>query len=42
MDNNKENLPVIELNFNFLKLAIDTMFALNETTKRNTVKMCKH
>ncbi|MCI8486941.1 MAG: hypothetical protein HFJ20_07835 [Clostridia bacterium] len=29
-------------NFNSLKLAIDTMFALNETSERKTVKMCKH
>ena len=42
MDENKENPPVIEWNFNSLKLAIDTMFALNETTERKTVKMCKH
>jgi hypothetical protein len=42
MDPNKENPPVIEWNFNSLKLAIDTMFALNETTERQTVKMCKH
>ena len=42
MDPNKEKPPVIEWNFNSLKLAIDTMFALNETTERKTVKMCKH
>ena len=39
---NKEDKPVLEWNFNSLKLAIDTMFALNETTERKTVKMCKH
>ena len=38
----KDDKPVIEWNFNSLKLAIDTMFALNETTERKTVKMCKH
>ena len=42
MGKNKEDKPVLEWNFNSLKLAIDTMFALNETTKRKTVKMCKH
>ena len=42
MGENKEDKPVIEWNFNSLKLAIDTMFALNETTERKTVKMCKH
>lgn len=42
MGSNKEDKPVIEWNFNSLKLAIDTMFALNETSKRKTVKMCKH
>ena len=42
MGNKKEDKPVIEWNFNSLKLAIDTMFALNETTERKTVKMCKH
>ena len=42
MGKNKEDKPVIEWNFNSLKLAIDTMFALNETTERKTVKMCKH
>lgn len=42
MDPNKENPPAIEWNFNSLKLAIDTMFALNETSERKTVKMCKH
>lgn len=39
---NKENKLVIESNFNSLKLVIDTMFVLNETTERKTVKMCKH
>lgn len=33
---------ILEWNFNSLKLAIDTMFALNETSERKTVKMCKH
>ena len=42
MGKNKEDKPVLEWNFNSLKLAIDTMFALNETTERKTVKMCKH
>ena len=42
MGENKEDKPVIEWNFNSLKLAIDTMFALNETSERKTVKMCKH
>lgn len=42
MGDNKEDKPVIEWNFNSLKLAIDTMFALNETSERKTVKMCKH
>lgn len=42
MGNKKDNPPVLEWNFNSLKLAIDTMFALNETTDRKTVKMCKH
>jgi len=40
--NNKEDQPVLEWTFNSLKLAIDTMLALNETTERKTVKMCKH
>lgn len=38
----KDDKPVLEWNFNSLKLAIDTMFALNETSERKTVKMCKH
>ena len=42
MGKNKEDKPVLEWNFNSLKLAIDTMFALNETTERKTVKLCKH
>ena len=42
MGKNKEDKPVLEWNFNSLKLAINTMFALNETTERRTVKMCKH
>ena len=42
MGKNKEDKPVLEWNFNSLKLAIDTMFALNETSERKTVKMCKH
>ena len=42
MGNKKDDKPVLEWNFNSLKLAIDTMFALNETTERKTVKMCKH
>ena len=42
MGENKEDKPVIEWNFNSLKLAIDTMFALNESSERKTVKMCKH
>ena len=42
MEKNKEDKPVLEWNLNSLKLAIDTMFALNETTERKTVKMCKH
>ena len=42
MGKNKEDKPVLEWNFNSLKLAIDTMFALNETTERKIVKMCKH
>ena len=42
MENKKDDKPVLEWNFNSLKLAIDTMFALNETTERKTVKMCKH
>lgn len=42
MGNKKDDVPVLEWNFNSLKLAIDTMFALNETTNRKTVKMCKH
>lgn len=42
MGNKKDDGPVLEWNFNSLKLAIDTMFALNETTDRKTVKMCKH
>ena len=42
MGKNKEDKPVLEWDFNSLKLAIDTMFALNETTERKTVKMCKH
>lgn len=42
MGESKEDKPVIEWNFNSLKLAIDTMFALNETSERKTVKMCKH
>ena len=42
MGKNKEDKPVLEWNFNSLKLAIDTMFALNETTERKTVKKCKH
>ena len=42
MGDNKEDKPVIEWNFNSLKIAIDTMFALNETSERKTVKMCKH
>ena len=42
MGDKKEDLPVLEWNFNSLKLAIDTIFALNETTDRKTVKMCKH
>ena len=42
MGNKKEDLPILEWNFNSLKLAIDTMFALNETSDRRTVKMCKH
>lgn len=40
--NEKNSVPVLEWNFNSLKLAIDTMFALNETSERKTVKMCKH
>ena len=40
--NKKDDMPVLEWNFNSLKLAIDTMFALNETSERKTVKMCKH
>ena len=36
MGKNKEDKPVIEWNFNSLKLAIDIMFALNETTERKT------
>ena len=42
MGSTKEDKPVIEWTFNSLKLAIDTMFALNETAERKTVKMCKH
>lgn len=42
MGRNENQPPVLEWNFNSLKLAIDTMFALNETTDRKTVKMCKH
>lgn len=42
MGNKKDDKPVLEWNFNSLKLAIDTMFALNETSERKTVKMCKH
>ena len=42
MGNKKDDKPVLEWNFNSLKLGIDTMFALNETTERKTVKMCKH
>lgn len=42
MHSNKEYPPVLEWNFNSLKLAIDTMFALNETSERKIVKMCKH
>ena len=42
MGTNENQPPVLEWNFNSLKLAIDTMFALNETTDRKTVKMCKH
>lgn len=42
MGDKKDNKPVLEWNFNSLKLAIDTMFALNETSERKTVKMCKH
>ena len=34
MHSNKEYPPVLEWNFNSLKLAIDTMFALNETSER--------
>lgn len=42
MGKNKEDKPVLEWNFNSLKLAIDTVFALNKTIERKTVKMCKH
>lgn len=34
--------PTLIWDFNSLKQAIDTMFLLNETTERKTVKMCKH
>ena len=33
--------PTLKWDFNSLKLAINTMFLLNETTQRKTVKICK-
>jgi len=36
------NSPTLIWDFNSLKQAIDTIFLLNETTERKTVKMCKH
>lgn len=36
------NAPTLIWDFNSLKQAIDTIFLLNETTERKTVKMCKH
>lgn len=42
MGDKVDDKPVIEWNFNSLKLAIETMVALNETSDRQTVKMCKH
>ena len=33
--------PTLKWDFNSLKLAIDTMFLLNKTTQRKTVKICK-
>lgn len=34
--------PTLKWDFNSLKLAIDTMFLLNETAQRKTVKICKY
>ncbi len=36
------NAPLLSWDFNSLKLAIDTIFALNATNTRKLVKMCKH
>ena len=36
------NETTLKWNFNSLKLAINTMVLLNETTQRNTVKICKY
>lgn len=39
---NEDDLPVLEWKFNSLRLAIDTIFALNVTNEKKTVKLCKH